>query len=138
MFWATLSATADKVALDHMGGVSVIAGAVTGRGFLEENKELVFDDGVEIIPWLLKIKTAEFGHLDYNHLLVVDGIAFKATRPPEPLPGSEPRALSWSMVRLAKVDAPGPLYVILNGDPSGTTNDPAPTDPPILIFNGDP
>jgi hypothetical protein len=137
MSWATLSAKADKVALDFMGGVSVIAGAVSGRGFLEENKELVFDDGVEIIPWLLKIKTAEFGHLDYNHLLVVDGIAFKATRPPEPLPGSEPQALSWSMVRLARVDAPGPLYVILNGDPSGTTNDPAPTDPPILIFNGD-
>jgi len=40
-------------------------------------------------------------------------------------------------IPLARVDAPGPLYVILNGDPSGTTNDPAPTDPPILIFNGD-
>jgi hypothetical protein len=105
MSWATLSAKADKVALDFMGGVSVIAGAVTGRGFLEENKELVFDDGVEVVPWLLKIRTAEFGHLDYNHSLVVDGIAFKATRAPEPLPGSEPRALSWSMVRLARTTA---------------------------------
>jgi hypothetical protein len=105
MSWATLSAKADKVALDFMGGVSVIAGAVSGRGFLEENKELVFDDGVEIIPWLLKIRTAEFGHLDYNHSLVVDGMAFKATRPPEPLPGSEPRVLSWSMVRLARTTA---------------------------------
>ncbi len=138
MSWATLSAKADKVALDFMGGVSVIAGAVTGRGFLEENKELIFDNGVEIIPWLLKIKTAEFGHLDYNHVLVVDGIAFKATRPPEPLPGSEPRALSWSMVRLARVDAPSPLYVILNGDPSGAADDPAPAELPKLIFNGDP
>jgi len=79
MSWATLSAKADKVALDFMGGVSVIAGAVSGRGFLEENKELVFDDGVEVVPWLLKIKTAEFGHLDYNHLLVVDGIAFSGS-----------------------------------------------------------
>ena len=105
MSWATLSAKADKVALDFMGGVSVIAGAVSGRGFLEENKELVFDDGVEVVPWLLKIRTAEFGHLDYNHSLVVDGMAFKATRPPEPLPGSEPRALSWSMVRLARTTA---------------------------------
>ena len=105
MSWATLSAKADKVALDFMGGVSVIAGAVTGRGFLEENKELVFDDGVEVVPWLLKIRTAEFGHLDYNHSLVVDGMAFKATRAPEPLPGSEPRALSWSMVRLARTTA---------------------------------
>ena len=120
-----------------MGGVSVIAGAVTGRGFLEENKELVFDDGVEIVPWLLKIRTAEFGHLDYNHSVVVDGIAFKATKTPEPLPGSESKALGWSMVRLAKVDAPGPLYVILDGDPSGTTDDPAPAEQPILIFNGD-
>jgi hypothetical protein len=105
MSWATLSAKADKVALDFMGGVSVIAGAVSGRGFLEENKELVFDDGVEVVPWLLKIRTAEFGHLDYNHSLVVDGMAFKATRAPEPLPGSEPRALSWSMVRLARTTA---------------------------------
>jgi hypothetical protein len=105
MSWARLSAHADRAALDFMGGVSVIAGAVTGRGFLEENKELVFDDGVEIVPWLLKIRTAEFGHLDYNHSLVVDGMAFKATRPPEPLPGSEPRALSWSMVRLARTTA---------------------------------
>jgi len=32
MSWATLSAKADKVALDFMGGVSVIAGAVSGRG----------------------------------------------------------------------------------------------------------
>ena len=105
MSWARLSADADRAALDFMGGVSVIAGAVSGRGFLEENKELVFDDGVEVVPWLLKIRTAEFGHLDYNHSLVVDGIAFKATRPPEPLPGSEPRALSWSMVRLARTTA---------------------------------
>jgi hypothetical protein len=105
MSWARLSADADRAALDFMGGVSVIAGAVSGRGFLEENKELVFDDGVEIVPWLLKIRTAEFGHLDYNHSLVVDGMAFKATRAPEPLPGSEPRALSWSMVRLARTTA---------------------------------
>jgi hypothetical protein len=42
------------------------------------------------------------------------------------------------MVRLARVDAPGPLYVILNGDPSGTTDDPAPAELPTLIFNGDP
>jgi len=59
MSWARLSAHADRAALDFMGGVSVIAGAVSGRGFLEENKELVFDDGVEVVPWLLKIKTAE-------------------------------------------------------------------------------
>jgi hypothetical protein len=120
-----------------MGGVSVIAGAVSGRGFLEENYELIFDGQVRIVPWLLKIRTAEFGHLDYNTSVVANGIAFKAVRGPEPIPGSEARELGWSMVELAKVDTPGPLYVILNGDPSGTTNDPAPTDPPILIFNGD-
>ena len=138
MSWASLSAHADRAALDHMGGVSVIAGAVSGRGFLEENVELVFDNEALVVPWLLKIRTAEFGHLDYNHSVVVDGIAFKATKTPEPLPGSESKQLGWSMVRLAKVDAPGPLYVILDGDPSGTTDDPAPAEQPILIFNGDP
>ena len=137
MSWASLSAHADRAVLDFMGGVSVTAGAVTGRGFLEENKELVFDDGVEIVPWLLKIRTAEFGHLDYNHSVVVDGIAFKATRPPEPLPGSESKALGWSMLRLAKVDAPGPLYVILDGDP-GDDPEPTTTELPTLILDGNP
>ena len=116
MSWASLSAHADRAALGFMGGVSVIAGAVTGRGFLEENVELVFDNEALVVPWLLKIRTAEFGHLDYNHSVVVDGIAFKATRPPEPLPGSESKQLGWSMVRLAKVDAPGQFTVILDGD----------------------
>jgi hypothetical protein len=90
---------------------------------------------VEIVPWLLKIRTAEFGHLDYNHSLVVDGMAFKATRAPEPLPGSEPRALSWSMVRLARVDAPEETVVILDGDPG---DDPTtePTELPVLILDG--
>ncbi len=70
MSWARLSAHADRAALDFMGGVSVIAGAVSGRGFLEENYELIFDGQVRIVPWLLKIRTAEFGHLDYNNFVV--------------------------------------------------------------------
>jgi hypothetical protein len=116
MSWARLSADADRAALDFMGGVSVIAGAVSGRGFLEENYELVFDGQVNIVPWLLKIKTAEFGHLDYNASVVADGIAFKAVRRPEPVPGSEARELGWSMVELAKIDSPGPARVVYNGD----------------------
>jgi hypothetical protein len=135
MSWARLSAHADRAALDHMGGVSVIAGAASGRGFLEENYELIFDGQVRIVPWLLKIRTAEFGHLDYNTFVVANGIAFKAVRGPEPVPGSEARELGWSMVELAKVDAPEETVVILDGDPG---DDPItePTDLPVLILDG--
>ena len=135
MSWARLSAHADRAALDFMGGVSVIAGAVSGRGFLEENYELIFDNQVTIIPWLLKIRTAEFGHLDYNTSVVADNIAFKAVRRPEPIPGSEANDLGWSMVELAKVDAPEQTVVILDGDPG---DDPTtePTERPVLILDG--
>ena len=102
MSWASLSAHADRAALDFMGGVSVITGAVSGRGFLEENVEMVFDDGVMVIPWLLKFRTTDFPGLDYGQSIVADGISFKVERRPEPVAGSEPRELSWSVVRLAR------------------------------------
>jgi hypothetical protein len=118
-----------------MGGVSVIAGAVSGLGFLEENYELIFDGQVRIVPWLLKIRTAEFGHLDYNTSVVANGIAFKAVRGPEPVPGSEARELGWSMVELARVDAPEEMVVILDGDPGDDpTTEPTET---VLILDGD-
>lgn len=102
MSWARLSRDADRAALDFMGGVSVIAGAVSGRGFLEENVEMVFDDGAMVIPWLLKFRTTDFPGLDYGQSIVADGISFKVERRPEPVAGSEPRELSWSVVRLAR------------------------------------
>jgi hypothetical protein len=134
MSWARLSANADRVALNFMGGVSVIAGAVSGLGFLEENYELIFDGQVRIVPWLLKIRTAEFGHLDYNTSVVANGIAFKAVRGPEPVPGSEARELGWSMVELARVDAPEEMVVVLDGDPGDDpTTEPTET---VLILDG--
>lgn len=102
MSWARLSRDADRAALDFMGGVSVIAGAVSSRGFLEENVEMVFDDGVMVIPWLLKFRTTDFPGLDYGQSIVADGISFKIERRPEPVAGSESRELSWSVVRLAR------------------------------------
>jgi len=45
MSWARLSADADRAALDFMGGASVIAGAVTGRGE-KMNKRVRVDKGV--------------------------------------------------------------------------------------------
>jgi hypothetical protein len=137
MSWASLSAHADRAALDFLGGVSVIAGAVTGRGFLEENYELIFDGQVRIVPWLLKIRTAEFGHLDYNTFVVANGIAFKAVRGPEPVPGSEARELGWSMVELARVDASEETEVILDGGAALAPVPPAPTVIEYIYDGGD-
>jgi len=86
--------------------VPVIAGAITGDGYLDLNSEMIF--------------------------ISVNGETYKVEMSPQRFDDGK-----FCRIPLAKVDAPAPLYVILNGDPSGTTNDPAPTDPPILIFNGD-
>jgi hypothetical protein len=69
---------------------------------LGENVEMVFDDGVMVIPWLLKFRTTDFPGLDYGQSIVADGISFKIERRPEPVAGSGPRELSWSVVRLAR------------------------------------
>ena len=52
MGWATLSAAANRVAFDRLGSVSVVAGAVTGQGFLMQNSELIL--GGELTITLLR------------------------------------------------------------------------------------
>ena len=122
-----------------VGGVPIAAGAISGVGVYKKNHEMIFDEGAVILEHSLRARSDQFGHLEYGDSLVVfdlngaNGVSFKVKQ--EPMRINDGQVC---IIELAKVDAPGPLYVILNGDPSGTTDDPAPTDPPILIFNCDP
>jgi hypothetical protein len=112
--------------------VPVIAGAITGDGYLDLNSEMIFDGNLTIIDYLLTAQTSKFGGLGYGAAISVDGETYKVEMSPQRFDDGK-----FCKIPLAKVDAPGLLYVILNGDPSGTTNDPAPAELPTLIFNGD-
>lgn len=83
MGWATLSAAANRVATARLGGVSVIAGAVTGKGFLLLNSEVIFGGEATIIDYLLEVPTDVFGGLGYGDSVVVDGVSYKAEMQPQ-------------------------------------------------------
>jgi hypothetical protein len=77
MSWATLSATADRVALGHLGSVPVTAGASSGRGFLLQNSELVLQGQLELVDYVLSVPASAFGWLGYGDLVVVGGREFR-------------------------------------------------------------
>jgi hypothetical protein len=66
-----------------MGAVPVIAGAVTGLGYLDLNSEIIFDGGVTIIDYLLTAQTNLFGNLSYGTAISVDGQAYKVEMQPQ-------------------------------------------------------
>jgi len=83
MGWATLSAAANRVAFDRLGSVSVVAGAVTGQGFLMQNSELILGGEITIIDYLLTVPTATFGSLGYGDAITVDGASYKVETQPQ-------------------------------------------------------
>jgi hypothetical protein len=83
MGWATLEAAANRVALDRLGSVSVTAGAVTGRGFLKINSEVILGGEVTVIDHMLEVLTAEFGGLGYGQPITVGGESFKVEMQPQ-------------------------------------------------------
>jgi hypothetical protein len=103
MSWATLSAAADRVALDRLGGVSVTAGATTGKGFLRHNSEAVLGGDLVIVDHLLEIETSKFGNLGYGDFVVVDGTNYKTEKQPMRLGDG-----TWSIVPLILTDETPP------------------------------
>jgi hypothetical protein len=82
MGWAALSAHANRVAFDRLGSVSVVAGAVSGRGFLATNSEIILGGQVEVIDYLLTAETSLFGGLTYGNSVVVDGFTYRVEHQP--------------------------------------------------------
>ena len=100
MGWARLEASANRVALDRLGGVSVVAGAVSGRGFLAQNVEVFFEGAVEIIEYVLTAPTEAFGSLAYGQAITVAGDAYKVLKQPGTFDTGE-----WCRIQLIKVAA---------------------------------
>jgi hypothetical protein len=101
MSWATLSAAANRVAFARLGSVSVTAGAVSGRGFLLQNSEIILGGEITVIDYLLEVLTAEFGSLSYGDTLIVDGQYYKAEIQPQRYGDG-----TWSKVPLQPTTAP--------------------------------
>ena len=100
MGWATLEASANRVALDRLGSVSVTAGAVSGRGFLKINSEVILGGEVTVIDYMLEALTAEFGALGYGQAITVGGESYKVEMQPQRVdPGM------WCRIPLIKVAA---------------------------------
>lgn len=77
MGWATLSATANRLALNYLGSVPVSAGLSSGRGFLTQNSELVLEGQVVLVDYVLSVPAATFGWLGYGDLVDVGGREFR-------------------------------------------------------------
>jgi hypothetical protein len=83
MGWATLSAAANRVACNRLGSVSVVAGAVSGRGFLKLESEMILGGEITIIDYLLTVPTSTFGSLGYGDAITVDGVNYKVEAQPQ-------------------------------------------------------
>ena len=104
MSWATLSAAANRVAYDRLGSVSVIAGAVTGRGFLKQNSEMLLGDQILSIEYALTVLTSAFGALTYGDYIIVDGVSYSIKHQPMRLDDGE-----FCVVPLSRLDTDTPL-----------------------------
>lgn len=111
MGWATLSAAANRVAFNRLGGVSVIAGAASGMGILNRNAELVSDGNVISVEYHLTVETATFGTLKYGDYIQVDSDVFVVRQAPMLIgDGTD------CFVLLEKPASNEPVTVVLNGD----------------------
>ena len=79
MDWARLSATADRLALDFMGSVEVVTPWSSGRGFLDQNSELVLEGQVVMVDYVLKAQAAVAAQLDYGDQVTIGGRGFSVT-----------------------------------------------------------
>jgi len=62
--------------------VPVTADGASGLGILDQNTEIILDDEVARIDYLLIVKTSEFGSLAYGDQIAVDGDTYKVQTQP--------------------------------------------------------
>jgi len=110
MSWATLSASANRVARDRLGSVSVTAGAIAGRGFLAQNSEIILGGEAVFIDYMLTVETPTFGGLSYGDTITVDGASYKVEHQPMRFDDG-----GWCRVPLMKIAAVSNNITTLSG-----------------------
>ena len=82
MGWASRHNLLARAVNRHLGGVSVIWGAVSDYGLLEENAQIVADGNAISIDYVLhNLPSAKFGTLRYGDLLQVNGSTYSVREP---------------------------------------------------------
>ena len=76
MSWATLSASANRVAFARLGSIEATAGAVTGRGFLVMPGQLLADGMSISTDYTLTALAVDFGNLIYGASITVNGTLY--------------------------------------------------------------
>ena len=76
MSWATLSASANRVAFARLGSIEATAGAVTGRGFLVMPGQLLADGLSISTDYTLTALAVDFGNLIYGASITVNGTLY--------------------------------------------------------------
>jgi hypothetical protein len=102
--------------------VPVIAGAITGDGYLDLNSEMIFSGNLTIIDYLLTAQTSKFGGLGYGAAISVNGETYKVEMSPQRFDDGK-----FCRIPLAKVDALEETVVILDGGAALVPVPPAPT-----------
>ena len=76
MSWATLSASANRVAFARLGSIEATAGAVTGQGFLVMPGQLLADGLSISTDYTLTALAVDFGNLIYGASITVNGTLY--------------------------------------------------------------
>lgn len=76
MSWATLSASANRVAFARLGSIEATAGTVTGRGFLVMPGQLLADGMSISTDYTLTALAVDFGNLIYEASITVNGTLY--------------------------------------------------------------
>lgn len=78
MSWASRHNLLARAVNQNLGGVSVVWGAISGVGILEQNSEMVLSDQVITVEYALhNLPTAEFGGLSYGDAVTIDGVLYE-------------------------------------------------------------
>lgn len=109
MSWASRHNLLAGAVNRNLGGVSVLWGAVSGAGIFEHNSQLIINDNVISLEYVLhNLPTADFGTIKYGDNLTVDGSNYTVR---EPMVIGDGR---YMMVSLTKIDVI--LSIILRED----------------------
>ena len=92
-------------------GVSFVAGAISDKCIRNAPGLGVLDDRILKTDYYVMVKSSLYSHLVRGNPAVVDGEAFVVEDPPRPIEDGV-----FSAIGLEKIDAPGPVVILLKGD----------------------
>lgn len=97
--------------LDLDDALPVIAGVITGLGYLDVNGELIINGEILIIDYMLTTRTDKFGELAFGATIDVNGQNYRVEMQPQPFDDG-----SFCKIPLMKITPNQVPVLILDGD----------------------